>query len=211
MHILIKLLLARHGETEWNRLGRYQGQSDIELNATGMEQAQRLRRRLESETIDTIYCSDLKRAKQTAQPISLYHNLTVEYRKELRELHFGEFEGKCFEEIKSLYASLAIAWQSGNLEAPVPGGETLAELGARIIKFVTMLNEHHTDETVLVVAHGGCLQMMICHLIGLDFQYWWRLRLDGASLSILHLYPELNVLSLLNGTAHLLRDVGGAR
>lgn len=199
----MRLLLVRHGETEWNRLGRYQGQSDVELNGAGLEQAKCLGRRLASEAIDAVYCSDLKRAVQTAQPITSAYSMTVTYCKELRELYFGEFEGKYFEDIEDLYLPLENAWRAGNLDVTAPGAETLAELGDRVTKFVDGLGEQHVDETVLIVAHGGPLQMMICHLIGLDIQYWWRMHLDGASLSVVHIHPELNVLSLLNDTCHL--------
>jgi broad specificity phosphatase PhoE len=118
---LIRLLLVRHGETEWNRLGRYQGQSDVELNRAGLEQARCLGRRLASEAIDAVYCSDLQRAIQTAQPITSDRNMTVTYCKELRELYFGEFEGKCFEDIEDLYLPLEKAWRMGNLDVTAPG------------------------------------------------------------------------------------------
>jgi len=200
---LIKLLLARHGETEWNRIGRYQGQSDIDLSSAGHEQARRLAKRLESEAIRAIHCSDLKRARQTVEPIAAGRKIDVTYCEELRELAFGDFEGKYYEEIQELYVPLEKQWRAGKLDDPVPGGESLAQLGERVKRFVDRLNSHNGDGTVLVVGHGGPLQMMILHLIGIDVQHWWRIHLDAASLSIVYMYPEYNLLSLMNGTSHL--------
>ena len=200
---MTRLVLVRHGETEWNRLGRYQGQSDIALNARGLAQAENLGKRLASEKIDAVYCSDLRRAKQTIRPLILGNKNKVTYSKELRELNFGDFEGKYFEEIKDSYIPLAQSWRDGNLEVTAPGGETLAQLGQRITCFADQISEKHSNETVLVVAHGGPLQMMICYLIDIDIQYWWRFHLDTASLSVVDVRHEWNVLSLMNGTAHL--------
>ena len=200
---MIKLLLARHGETEWNRIGRYQGQSDIELSVVGREQARRLAKRLDSEAIHAIYCSDLKRARQTVEPIAAGRQIDVTYCRELRELAFGDFEGKYYEEIEKLYVPLEKQWRAGKLDDPVPGGESLAQLGERVKGFVGRLNNHNSEGTVLVVAHGGPLQMMICHLIGVDVQHWWRIHLDAASVSVVYIYPEYSVLSLMNGTSHL--------
>jgi alpha-ribazole phosphatase len=200
----MRLFLVRHGETEWNRLGRYQGQSDIELNETGQEQARLLGRRLESELIDAIYCSDLKRAGQTVEPIASINGIKVTFTEELRELNFGDFEGKYFEEIGDQYIRLERAWRAGELDVTAPGAETLRQLGDRVTAFVARLMEEHAEgETVLLVAHGGPLQMMVCHLLGLDVQYWWRVHLSAASLSIFEIYPDLKVLSLLNDTCHL--------
>ena len=202
----MKLILVRHGETEWNGLGRYQGQSDIELNGVGLEQAERLRDRFKDEKIDSVYCSDLKRSIQTAEPIASAHGVRLTRVKELRELDFGEFEGKYFGDIEHRYMALEKSWRAGNLDVSVPGGESLAEMDARTTNFVGMIREHHVDGAVLVVAHGGPLKMIVCQLIGLNLRYWWRLHLDIASVSVINLHPDFDVLMLFNDTCHL----GGA-
>lgn len=203
---MTRLLLVRHGETEWNKQGLFQGQSDIELNTYGLEQVRTVGQRLSTEELSSIYSSDLKRAVQTTQAITSVNGTAdrpVTYTKQLRELYFGDFEGKHFEEIKEQYIPLAKAWRDGDLDITAPRGETLLQLGSRITVLADKLRDQHVDETVLVVAHGGPLQMMICYLIGIDIQHWWRFHLDTASISIVNLYKEWNVLSLMNGTAHL--------
>ncbi|MDY6834867.1 MAG: histidine phosphatase family protein [Chloroflexota bacterium] len=203
---MIRLLLVRHGETDWNKKGLFQGQSDIELNTYGLEQVRMVGQRLSTEEISSVYSSDLKRAKQTTQAITSINGnqgLPVTYTRQLRELYFGDFEGKNFEEIKEHYLPLAKAWRDGDLDTTAPGGETLSQLGTRIMALADGIYDQHTDETVLVVAHGGPLQLMMCYLIGIDIQHWWRFHLDTASISIVNLYKEWSVLSLMNGTAHL--------
>lgn len=201
---MIRLLLARHGQTEGNVQERYQGRTDVELNEVGLQQADRLARRLSSEKIDCIYSSDLKRAMQTAERVASAHNLTVNPRKELRELDVGEFEGKRLEEIVEDHGPLEEMWSEGEWRAP--GGETLSELSERVGRFVADVERRHKEGTILVVAHGGMLRSLISGFLGIDPHNWWRFQLDSASLSVLELHPERAVVTLLNDTCHLGTD-----
>jgi alpha-ribazole phosphatase len=203
---LTRLLLVRHGETGWNRAGRYQGQSDTELSKIGIEQAKKLRERLAAEGIDAIYSSDLKRALRTAELIASVHDVEVVPRQELRELDFGEFEGRYFEEIKERYLPLDQMWRGEDLEARAPGGESLYQLANRVSQFENKLGRVPDKETILIVAHGGSLRVLICLLLGVGLECWWQFQLDSASLSIVEIYPERNILSVLNDTCHL-RDL----
>ena len=198
---MIRLLLVRHGQTEGNVQGRYQGRTDTELNEIGLEQADRLARRLSSEKIDCVYSSDLKRAVQTAEKVASAHDLTVGYREDLRELNVGEFEGKRLEEIVEEHGPLEEMWSEGEWRAP--GGETLGELSARVDRFIAHVKQRHKEGTILVVAHGGTLRSLISGFLGIDPHNWWRFQLDSASLSVLELHPERVVVTLLNDTCHL--------
>jgi Fructose-2,6-bisphosphatase len=196
---MTKLILVRHGETEWNRTGRYQGQSDIELNTTGLWQAERLRDRLVRQRIDAAYSSDLKRALHTAQIIISKHNLVMIPCKELREIDFGELEGMTSDEIQRHYPN----WHGMSSDVSIPGGESISQLASRIELFVPRLVEYSGDKTVLIVAHGGTLQMLVCILLGIGTKYWRQIRLDSASLTIVESRSGRMVLSLLNDTCHL--------
>jgi broad specificity phosphatase PhoE len=200
---MLRLLLARHGETDWNREGKYHGHTDIDLNSIGLEQAERLAQRLRSERVDAVYSSDLKRALHTAQHIAADMNTKVVSTKELREINLGYYEGKRFRGAEDEGRPLESAWEAGNIDFPIPGGETLYQLQARVAVFVSTLKERHGDGTVILVSHGGVLRVMICHLVGLELKYWWNLRLEGASLSEVDVYPNRNVLRLLNDRCHL--------
>jgi len=194
-----KLILVRHGETEWNRTRRYQGHTDVELSATGLWQAERLRNRLAVQKIDIVYSSDLKRALNTAQIITSKHNLAVIPCKELREIDFGELEGMTFDEIQRYYPD----WDGVDSNESIPNGESLSQFASRIELYIARLVEQTDDKTVLVVAHGGSLQVLVCILLGINTKHWWQIRLYSASLTIVEGYPDAVVLSLLNDTCHL--------
>lgn len=199
---MAKLLLVRHGETEWNKTARYQGHSDISLSALGLQQAEALRQRLSREKSNLIYSSDLKRAVHTAQIIALGHNAEMVLCRELREIDFGEFEGLTFEEIKQRYPS-SNWWTAKNPEARLPKGESISQLSTRVSQFVARLRKYAGGETILIVAHGGSLRALLCLLLGLGLEHWWQIRLDIGSLTIVEIHPEGAVLSLLNDTCHL--------
>jgi len=207
---LARLILVRHGQTEWNRLGRYQGQSDIELNETGLKQAQQTAERLAVEKIDAVYCSDLKRARQTAEIIASKHDMVgaIHESSLLREMNFGDYEGLTFDQMDpkfQLIFSADPSWRSSGPNVRAPNGESIADLAARIQKFTREILEiHTTDETVLIAAHGGPLQVMICHFLDIGFEHWWQIRLNGASVSIVETYPQGTSIVLLNGTSHLM-------
>ena len=199
---MIKLLLVRHGQTEGNVLGLYQGRTDVDLNDVGREQAEKIGRRLSLEKIDAIYSSDLKRARQTAERIASFHQIAVLLREELRELNVGDFEGKHPEEIEREHGPMENMWKEGEWSAP--GGETLSDFSARVSRFVEEVRgRHEEDETVVAVAHGGSLRSLIAGFLGIGPEAWWRMELDSTSLSILELHPERAVLTLMNDTCHL--------
>ncbi len=199
----------RHGQTEWNRLRRYQGQTDIELNETGIEQAQKAAERLSNEKIDSVYCSDLKRARQTAETIVSKHNNVGAIHESplLREMNFGDYEGLTFEEMDpkfQLIFSADPAWRSIGPNVRAPNGESISDMASRLKQFTQQILGKHTDnETILIVAHGGPLQTLICQLMGIGLEHWWQIRISGASVSIMETYPQGTSIVLLNGTSHL--------
>ncbi len=205
---MTRLILVRHGETEWNRLMRYQGQTDIELNDTGIWQAERAAERLANEKIDSIYSSDLRRARRTAEIISKPHDMKGEIHESplLREMHFGDFEGLTFDQIEEKYQlifSASPSWRSRGPNERSPNGESITDLAGRVKEFTQILKGHTPEETVLIAAHGGPLQVLICQLLEIDLEHWWQFRLSGASISIVEIYPQGASVVLLNGVDHL--------
>lgn len=199
---MTRLLLVRHGETEWNKEGRYHGVTDVELSEVGLEQARRLGQRLAMEKPNALYSSPLKRAMHTAQQIAEVNDLPIVPCDELKELNLGDFEGKRFRGADDEGRPLEAAWEAGNIEFNLPGGETLYQLCGRVAGFVATLRERHSTGTVLIVSHGGALRIVICHLIGIELKNWWRIRLESASVSIVEVQLEGAVLLLLNDTCH---------
>jgi len=200
---LSRLLLVRHGDTELNSAERYWGRSDVKLSAAGVEQAERLRGRLAVEKIDAVYSSDLERALVTAEIIASSHRLAVITCAELCEVNFGQLEGLNFSEISRLYPEVAKLWAERSSKLKYPGGESLIKFNNRVSKFLSRLDKHAVDETILIVAHAGVLRTLVCQLLGIDLRRRWQIRLDLASLSILETHQQGAILSLLNDVSHL--------
>ena len=198
----MKLFLTRHGQTDWNIAGRYQGQSDTPLNETGLRQAEQIAKRLSSETIHAIYSSDLSRAANTAQSIADFHSLEVKKDSRWRELSFGNWEGLTYQEMSAHSPDLFEAWMKDPLMISTPNGETLARLAERVKAAFDEIKEEHADQTVLVVAHSGSLQSLLAVTLGVDLNRYWQFRISQASLSEMNVYENSIVLNLLNDVSH---------
>ena len=198
-----RLLLVRHGITEFNSTRRFAGYSDIELSTDGYRQVEKLRDRLAGEKIEVVYTSDLKRALVTAEVITDGRELEVTTCPELREMNYGDAEGLTFAEISQHYPEVAERCVNFSLELEFPGGESFTGFMNRTIKFLDRLNDHTPSQTMLIVSHSGPLRVLVCHLLGIDPGRWWQLRFDNASLSIVETYPRGAIINLLNDTSHL--------
>jgi broad specificity phosphatase PhoE len=160
------LLLVRHGETDWNRDGRWQGHSDTHLNEVGREQAARLAGELDA--VDVVYSSDLARARETAEIVAQRLGLDVRVDERVRERSFGAWEGKTGREIEAEFRDAHTRWLAG--EGPgADDAEPFASFAARVQSFLTDVLARHPDETVLVVAHGGSIRVIHALASGLDY------------------------------------------
>lgn len=157
---MTELLLIRHGETDLNRELRFQGQVDTALNAIGHEQARRLARRLAGERADALYVSDLARALQTAQPIAGELALPSLPESGLREQSFGLVDGMGVEEIQRLHPTAWDGWLRFDPDFAMPGGESQRQFHARVIDTLNRLAVAHGDGRLVVVTHGGVLDMV---------------------------------------------------
>jgi broad specificity phosphatase PhoE len=204
---LPRLILVRHGITEFNSTRRFAGYLDVDLNAEGLRQVEKLRDRLDEVKIDTVYSSDLKRALVTAEIISSGHDIKITNCSDLREMNYGEAEGLTLEEIRHRYPKTAEAVVDPSLELSFPGGENFKEFITRTIKFLDRLNKHTIEQTILIVSHSGPLRVLVCNLLGIGESNWRQFRCDNASLSIIETYPKRAILSLLNDTSHLKKAI----
>lgn len=160
------LLLVRHGETDWNRDGRWQGHSDTHLNDVGREQAARVAGELDG--VDVVYTSDLARARETADIVAARLGLPVRLDERLRERSFGAWEGKTGPEIEVEFRDAHARWRAG--EGPgAEDAEAFADFAARVQGFLADVLARHPDETVLVVAHGGSIRVIHALASGLDY------------------------------------------
>jgi len=200
---MVRLILARHGETAWNVQARYQGQAGVGLSEIGRQQAGALARHLAQDEIRVIYASDLQRAWETAQLIAVPHDLPVHADPRLREMSFGDWEGLSYNEIRERDPQRVAAWEADPLHVSPPGGETLAQVAARVQSAFSDVARSHQDQTVLLVAHGGPLRVLICLALGLDPWMQWQFRLDTAASAELEIYEAGAILNYLNDTQYL--------
>jgi len=194
---MTSLILIRHGETDWNLQGRFQGQIDVPLNATGLAQAQRLAQRLAEEPVDVMLCSDLLRTQQTAAPLAARLGLTPQLQPLWREQHFGVLEGLDVPAIRAQYPDLWAQWTRHESGFALPGGaESNQAFHARVMQALQDLLARHAGQRVVVVTHGGVLDMLwrtvrqlpldgprTCDIPNTGIN---RLRWDGGRLHIEH-------------------------
>ena len=200
---MTRLLLVRHGISQFNVTRQFAGSSDVELNDEGYKQVESLRDRLADDHIDAVYSSDLQRAQVTADIISSRHEVDIITCPELREVSYGDAEGLTFDEISHRYPEVAALITNFSLKLKFPRGESFEDFIKRVCTFLGRLDDHSPEQTVLVVSHRGPLTVLICHLLSISQTCWWQLRCDNASLSIVGTYPRGAILNLLNDTSHL--------
>jgi probable phosphoglycerate mutase len=198
-----RLIAVRHGETAWNVDTRIQGQLDIGLNATGLWQARRVGQALAHEEIGAIYASDLSRAWQTAEEIAKPHGLTVQPEPGLRERAFGRFEGMSFAEIEATLPDEARRWRQRDPEFQPEGGETLLVFRERITRIAAKLAARHPGQLVVLVAHGGVMDVLYRAATRQELQAPRTWQLGNAAINRMLWTPEGFSLVGWSDTAHL--------
>jgi broad specificity phosphatase PhoE len=198
-----RLLLIRHGETDWNRQQVPQGHVDVPLNQEGRTQAHALARRLQDWDIAAIYTSDLSRSAETAAILGEALGLVPIPDAAWREIDLGGWVGLSDAELKVRFGDELAAVARGE-DVPRGGGETMAAVQARAVEAFEEMRRAHLRQTVALVSHGGTLKALICHLIGLELSRVGRLSTRGnAGLSIIEFDQGRPRLTLLNDTSHI--------
>jgi len=180
--MMTEIILVRHGETEWNVAEVFRGRIDIELNQTGIKQAELLAEYLSKRRIDAIYSSPLRRAVKTAEVITGYHKLDIEIAPELIDMDFGKWQGLPHQEVKDKYKELYTEWISRPDKVKMPSGESLDDVRERAMTVVNDVIAKYQG-TVVLVSHRVVNKVLICTLLGLDNSYFWKVRLDTCGIS----------------------------
>jgi broad specificity phosphatase PhoE len=162
------LILVRHGETDWNVEGRYQGQADPPLNARGRQQAHQLARELQEIGLDVLYTSPLRRAAETAEIVTAALGLTLYEEPRLMEIHQGDWQTRLRSEIQALYPDLFRRWETEPWGATPPGGEHLSQVQARVEAALDEILIRHPDERVGLVIHRIPIALIKLRYQGLD-------------------------------------------
>lgn len=162
-----RLCVIRHGETAWNAEGRVQGQTDVPLSALGAAQAQALAAALAGERFSVLYASDLARVRQTAEPAARALGLAPRLEAALRERHYGKFETLTYAEARERFPHDFARFKAKEPDYDFETGESLARFNARALACVAAIARRHAGEQVLVFTHGGVLEMVRRHALGL--------------------------------------------
>jgi alpha-ribazole phosphatase len=164
------LILVRHGETDWNRDGRWQGHADAPLNERGRKQARELAGELAETPVAAVYASDLSRARETAEIIAAPHGSPVDVDPRLREVHVGDWSGLTMAEIEERYPEAVRRWRTGAVDHAFEDGETYAAMGERVVAAVEEIAARHRGEEVVVVLHGGPIRALLAHAAGITYE-----------------------------------------
>ena len=192
----MRLLLARHGKIDGNGR-RYIGATDLPISARGQTQAKALAETVLSFHPDFCFCSSMLRTRQTAEIVLRRAACGISCLPELREIDFGLWEGLTFEEIKNRYPELAAAWADKGLEFSFPGGEKIKDFWNRVRAVARQLTSG-TEETVLVISHGGVIRALICYFLGLGFDKYLLFDVRPGGLVILDVFGKSGVLTGFN-------------
>ncbi|MEY4359087.1 MAG: hypothetical protein RLZZ631_573 [Cyanobacteriota bacterium] len=203
-----RMLLVRHGETDWNRQGRFQGQIDIPLNPNGHAQAAAAGQFLQKVSFDRAYTSSMSRPRQTAEGILKHHpGVPLTSVSDLVEIGHGQWEGCLEEEIAASWGELLADWKRAPETVQMPDGETIHDVWDRSLRgWNTIASSLHSDETALVVAHDAVNKTILCALLGLNAADIWAVKQGNGGVTVID-YPhgadQPPVVVCLNQTAHL--------
>lgn len=202
----------RHGETEWNVEGRWQGHADSPLTPRGHQQAQSLAESLRDEPLAAVFSSDLDRAAQTARYVADAHRLTVQRDARLREIDVGRWTGVLGRDLRGQWPEEVETWTERPGALRLPGGETLAEAQARALNFISDALPAYLGQTVLLVTHGTMSQTIAVEgLGGTVMDLWLKERIDNCQVSRLEWSPEAGLVMVELCDVRHLEVVGSLR
>ena len=197
------IILVRHGQTAWNAAEVFRGRIDIELDETGLKQAELLAEYLGQRELEAVYSSPLKRAVQTAEAIARHHGLVVEIAPGLNDMDFGEWQGLSLQEVKTRFNELFAAWVSDPHQVRMSSGESLDEVRQRALSVVNQVVDKHEGKVVVLVSHRVVNKVLICALLGLDNSHFWDVRLDTCGMTTFEFADGRFVLAEHNNTSFL--------
>lgn len=200
---MTKLYLIRHGQSEWNELGKVQGQVNTNLTEKGKEQAVNLANRLITENINIIYTSDLNRANDTAKIISEQINKPLISSEFLREIKFGLWEGLTKLEIRDKYNEQYLIWNKDPDKLILDQAETLQILKDRVMTWIEPIIEKNKGNNIAIVSHGTTLKVLMLGLLGIPLCHYKNFTISNVGLSIIECRDYNNVLTKLNDVSHL--------
>ena len=201
---MTEIIIIRHGETEWNKTGRFQGHSDVPLSAEGRAQAAMLGENLAVDHVDMIYASDLTRAMETAAPLAARFGLPVISDPQLRELNFGAWEGRNFNDVNAENPNAMKNFYTDPEQADIPESEPFPEFQRRIAGRVREIVAQERGKRIVIVSHGASIRILLADLLSMPIRSIWHLsQLNTAVNKIRFEDDGFAVVTLMNDTSHL--------
>ena len=200
----MKFFLVRHGETEWNKLGRFQGHTDISLNERGFSQAKETAKAAAQWGHCAIYSSPLIRTVQVAEEIAKVTSMPVSKQPGLKELGLGDLEGVTGEEMRNKWPEVFSVWRSNPEKVTMPNGESLAQLRERCWQSILDIEQKHSgDDSVVVISHNFAIRSIVGELLGVPLEYFHRMSLNLSSVCTFDSDERGRRLTGYNSTGHL--------
>jgi broad specificity phosphatase PhoE len=201
---MARVILVRHGQTEWNRIERFRGRADVPLNETGIAQAEATALRLARQPQPAaVYSSPLFRALVTAQRIAEPHGLEVRAHSGLIDIGYGCWQGLTPEEVAERWPAELDVWYSSPQTAEIPEGDSLQEVRERAMKTVQDLARQHGDRSIVLVAHTVVNRIILLGVLGLGNERFWRLAQEPCAINVFTVEYGEFTLVCLNDICHL--------
>ncbi len=200
---MTRIVVVRHGRTEWNRVERFRGRADIALDNVGIKQAEAAARRIKEWTISTIYSSPLRRALTTAEIIAATLGLKVQEMSDIIDIDYGEWQGLLNEEVIARDGRLYTRWIENPDGVKFPGGEEFNEVRQRVSKAVNDLIQRHPKESIVLVSHKVICQSLVLSLLGLDNLHFWQITQDVCAMNLFEVRGGIPSALFINDTCHL--------
>ena len=200
---MTRLVVVRHGRTEWNRVERFRGRADIQLDEVGIRQAEAAAARIAEWQVSAIYSSPLNRALSTAEILARPFSLEVKLLPGIIDIDYGEWQGLSTEEATAKYGDLYSTWLNSPHQVKFPAGESLAEVRERAASAVGDLIAQHPKETIVLVSHKVVCQILILSLLGLDNSHFWEITQDVCAVNLFEVRGGTPSTLFLNDTCHL--------
>ena len=201
-----RLLMVRHGQSQWNLEGRIQGQTDVPLSELGVRQAEAVGNRLATEVIGAVYASPLRRAMHTAEVIDRHHGLGIRIEPVLTEIDHGLWQGRTEAEIEETDGERLRQWQLVPGRVQMPDGERLYDVRRRALGTIRTIAASHPGRSIVIVSHELVIKIVLAEVLGMDYDHLGRFAIANTSLSIVECDgdPRLGQVLVMNETSHLL-------
>jgi len=199
-----RIILVRHGQTEWNKVERFRGRFDVPLNPTGIDQAKKTAKNIsERWHPSVIYTSPLSRAKETANFIAQSCQLTAQHHQGLIDIDYGKWQGLTPDEAEKTWPEAVKNWFEHPEKAEIPNGESLMDVRLRISETFNQICNQHFDNEIVLVSHTVINRLLIMNVLNIDNRFFWRLHQDPCAINILEQVSGTFNLVLMNDISHL--------